>query len=72
MSLHALDTSWAAATDDLNYLRWALLACDEIHGVFPTAQADVLIVLFEGDRPDFEEWASTVIPDSDRQSEAWQ
>jgi hypothetical protein len=70
MSLHELETSWAATTDDLNYLHWELLACDAIRGVFPTMQADVLIVLFDGDRPDFEEWASTLMPDTDRRLEA--
>ena len=70
MSIGELDTSWATTTGERDYLRWELLACDEIRGVFLTAQDDVLIVLFDGDRPDFEEWASTLMPDSGRRRQA--
>jgi hypothetical protein len=72
MTIGELDTSWALTAGERNYLRWELLASDEVRGVFLTAQADVLTVLFDGDRPDFEEWASTLIPDREARPEARQ
>jgi hypothetical protein len=72
MTICELDTSWALTAGERNYLRWELLACDEVRGVFLTTQDDVLTVLFDGDRPDFEEWASTLLPDGEARSEARQ
>ena len=72
MTICDLDTSWALTHGERNYLRWQLLACDEVRGVFLTAQADVLTLLFDGDRPDFEEWASTLVPNGEELSEARQ
>ena len=72
MTICDLDTSWALTYGDRNYLHWELVACDEVRGVFLTTQADVLTVLFDGDRPDFEEWASTLVPDGEELSEARQ
>ena len=72
MIICELDTTWALTAGERNYLRWELLACDEVRGVFLTTQADVLIVLFDGDWPDFEEWASILVQDSEDRSEARQ
>ena len=63
MTICELDISWALTQGERDYLCWELLACDEVRGVFLTTQADVLTVLFDGDRPDFEEWASTLLAD---------
>jgi hypothetical protein len=35
MSIYALDIGWAETANDLRYLQWELLACEEIRGVFP-------------------------------------
>jgi hypothetical protein len=72
MTLCELDTSWVLTHWERNYLRRELLACDEVRGGFPTTQADVLTVLYDGDRPDFEEWASTRVTDGEELSEARQ
>ena len=70
MTIGELDTSWALTAGERNYLRCELLACDKVRGVFLTTQADVLTVLFNADRPDFEEWASTLLLDGETLSEA--
>ena len=57
MSIHELDVSWAITANDRRHLRWELLACERVRGVFLTARADVLAVLFNGDRLDFDSWA---------------
>ena len=72
MTLCDLDTSLVLTHWERNYLLWELLACDEVRGVFLTTQADVLTVLSDADRPDFEEWASTLVPDGEELSEARQ
>jgi hypothetical protein len=63
MTVHELDISWAATAEERRHLRWELLACDEVDGVFLTAREDVLVVLFSGDRRGFHSWARTLEPD---------
>ncbi len=36
MSIYELDIGWAASANERRYLRWELLACDEVRGVFLT------------------------------------
>jgi hypothetical protein len=67
MTIGELDTSWARTTEGRNYLRWELIACDEICGVFANDQDDVLTVLFDGDGREFAEWASTLVRERARQ-----
>jgi hypothetical protein len=62
MSIYALDIGWAETANDLRYLQWELLACEEIRGVFPTADDDTLTVLFAGDRDAFRAWARSLEP----------
>jgi hypothetical protein len=64
MSIYELDTSWAATANERRYLRWELLACEEVRGVFPTAREDTLAVLFSGDRHGFQEWARSLQPEA--------
>ena len=61
MSIHELDISWAETANDQRYLHWELVACDAVRGVFRTARAGVLAVLFEGDRRQFDDWARTLV-----------
>jgi hypothetical protein len=70
MTIGELDTSWARTTDSRNYLRWELIACDEICGVFANDQDDVLDVLFDGDGREFAEFASTLVLERGRQGSA--
>jgi hypothetical protein len=70
MTIGELDTSWARTTDSRNYLRWELIGCDEICGVFAHDQDDVLTLLFDGDRREFAEWASTLVRERARQGSA--
>ena len=72
MTICDLDISWALTQGERDYLCRELLACGEVRGVFLTTQADALIVLFDGDRPDFEEWASTLVPDGEELPEGRQ
>jgi hypothetical protein len=62
VSIYELDISWAITADDRRHLRWELLACEWVRGVFLTAREDVLAVLFDGDRLDFDSWARTLEP----------
>jgi hypothetical protein len=62
VSIYELDVSWAITADDRRHLRWDLLACEWVRGVFLTAREDVLAVLFNGDRLDFDCWARTLEP----------
>jgi hypothetical protein len=55
MSLYELDISWAASADELRQLRWELLSCDQVRGVFLTGRDETIAVLFDGDRDRFEE-----------------
>ena len=66
MSLYELEIGWAASPDERRYLRWELLACDEVCGVFQTAREDVLAVLFSGERLDFRDWARSLTPEAVR------
>jgi hypothetical protein len=67
MSIHELDISWAITANERRHLRWELLACERVRGVFLTARDDVLAVLFDGDRLDFDSWVETL--ESDRGSD---
>ena len=58
MTLHELYAGWAVSENERHYLRWELLACDEVIGVFPTTRPDMLAVLFDGDRLAFHAWAA--------------
>jgi hypothetical protein len=60
MSLYELEIGWAETANERRYLRWELLTCDEVHGVFATDRQDVLAVLFSGDRSVFEPWARSL------------
>jgi hypothetical protein len=66
MSIYELDISWATSANTRRYLRWEMLSCDEVRGVFATACEDVLAVLFSGDRLGFREWAHSLIPEVER------
>jgi hypothetical protein len=57
VSINELDIGWAATENERRYLRWELLACDEVRGVFQTDREHTLAVLFDGDRFDFGVWA---------------
>ena len=63
MSLYELHIGWAETTGERRYLRWELLGCDEVLGVFPTPRADILTVLFTGGRDRFYEWARSLAPE---------
>ena len=62
MSLHELEVGWAETADERRYLDWELLACEEVLGVFPAPREDALVVLFDGERWEFGEWANSVTP----------
>jgi hypothetical protein len=60
MGIYELDISWAATANELRGLHWALLTCERVRGVFPTARSGAFAVLFDGDRPSFAAWARTL------------
>jgi hypothetical protein len=62
MSIFELEIGWVATANEWSYLRWELLACDEVVGVFSSARDDVLAVLFSGDRDRFHTWARSLVP----------
>lgn len=64
MSLYELDIGWAATANERRYLRWELLACEEVRGVFQTPREDTLAVLFSGDRVGFRFWARSLEPET--------
>jgi hypothetical protein len=64
MSLYELEIGWAASEEDRRYLRWELLACTDVCGVFSTARTDTLAVLFRGGRLRFVDWARSVKPEA--------
>ena len=66
MSLYELEVGWAASESEQRYLRWELLACEEVRGVFLTARKDMLAVLFSGGRLRFLDWARSVTPTTTR------
>jgi tRNA C32,U32 (ribose-2'-O)-methylase TrmJ len=60
MSVYELDFSWATTAAERRHLRWELLACEKVLGVFLTAREDALAVIFGGDRLAFTAWAMTL------------
>jgi hypothetical protein len=62
MSMYELEIGWAITAAERRYLRWELLACDAVRGVFHTAREEVLAVLFDGGPRAFHDWASTLAP----------
>jgi len=62
MNIYELDIAWVATANEWSYLRWELLACAEVVGVFSSARDDVLAVLFSGDRDRFHTWARSLAP----------
>jgi hypothetical protein len=63
MSIYELEIGWAASANERRYLRWELLACEKVLGVFLTAREDTLAVLFRGDRLAFSTWAGSIEPE---------
>ncbi len=61
MSIYELEIGWAETTDQLRALRWELLACNDVVGVFRTTREDLLAVLFSGGRPRFDTWARSLV-----------
>jgi hypothetical protein len=66
MSIHELDISWALTATERRRVRWELIACEEVKGVFLTARDDVLAVLYSGERRGFEALARTLGSESSR------
>jgi hypothetical protein len=64
MSIYELDVGWAVSGGDRRYLRWELLACEEVLGVFTTPRAGRLAVLYSGSRLAFRLWARSIEPES--------
>jgi hypothetical protein len=62
VSIYELHVGWAESANERRYLRWELLACEEVRGVFSTDREDTLVVLFSGDRHDFRAWARSLEP----------
>ncbi len=62
MGIYELEIGWAKTANERRYLRWELLAHDEVRGVFQTAREDVLAVLFSGERLDFRNWSRSLAP----------
>jgi len=62
MSLYELEIGWARTANERRYLQWELLACEAVRGVFHAARDQALTVLFDGERREFDDWASTVAP----------
>jgi hypothetical protein len=60
MSIYELDISWATTANERRYLHWELFASEHVRAVFLTACDDVLAVLFDGDRRDFDTWSRTL------------
>ena len=63
MSVYELDISWAATANERRHLRWELLACEKVLGVFLTAREDSVAVLFAGDRLAFRTCANALEPE---------
>jgi Rieske Fe-S protein len=64
MSIYELDISWALTAGEARRLRWELIACEEVKGVFLTARDDVLAVLYGGEHRGFEELTRALAPQS--------
>jgi hypothetical protein len=60
VSIYELDISWATSASELRQLRWELLDCDEVRGVFLGGRDETLAVLFDGDRRRFERWSASI------------
>jgi len=60
MSIYELEIGWAKTANERRYLRWELLAHDEVRGVFHTDRTHTLAVLYDGDRFDFRTWARSL------------
>ena len=69
MRVHELDISWAMTAEERQHLRWELIACDRVRGVFLTAREDVLAVLYAGDRLAFDSWTRTLEPQPNTKTE---
>ena len=61
MSVYELEVGWAVTAAERRYLRWELLASEEVLGVFATPREDVLAVLFAGEPHEFHAWAGTLL-----------
>ena len=66
MSIYELEIGWAQTANERRYLRWELLACEQVRGVFATARDEVVAVLFSGDRDRFDDWARALAPQAAR------
>jgi hypothetical protein len=66
VSLYELHVGWAESANERRSLRWELLACEEVLGVFSTHREDTLVVLFSGARHDFRVWARSLEPPTQR------
>jgi hypothetical protein len=64
MSLYELDISWARTADERRCLRWELLACEDVRGVFHALRDGALAVLFDGGSREFRDWASSIAPEA--------
>ena len=62
MTVYELDISWATTATERRQLRWELLACDDVRGVFVTGRDETLAVLFDGGRDRFEGWSRSIQP----------
>ncbi len=71
MNIYELDIGWATTASEHRYLRWMLVASDEVGGVFLTARDDVLAVLFSGDRTSFDALARMIKPGGTLQEVPW-
>jgi hypothetical protein len=60
MTICELDIGWAATESERRYLKWELLACNEVRGVFHTDREHTLAVLYDGGRFDFHTWAHSL------------
>jgi hypothetical protein len=60
VTINELDIGWASTENQRRYLRWELLACDEVRGVFHTDHDYALAVLYDGDRLAFGAWARSL------------
>ena len=58
MNMYELDISGAITANERQHLRWELLACERVRGVFLTARDDALVVVFSGDRRAFDAFES--------------
>jgi hypothetical protein len=64
VSIYKLHIGWAESANEQRYLRWELLACEEVRGVFLTAREDMLAVLFNCDGLGFLDWARSLKPEA--------